>query len=163
METKQIDKLFLELSQFTNATTRKEIDLMFLVKQALNTGVRIGLAGLDDFDVNYKKFIDCHNEPKYRGLSETRPFLQLQAENAKLKKELKEKFDRPNKDFAIKLSNLREKQCYLEGGGVFIKDHFLDLQGGGHWVLLTCACDKNDFTQISLESLIHLGLVENDE
>ena len=36
METEIIDKLFLELSQITNAKTRREIELESAIKSALN-------------------------------------------------------------------------------------------------------------------------------
>jgi hypothetical protein len=58
METETIDRLFLELSQVTNATTRREL--------ALGKQVAIALKTLNDF-ANFKA-VDGHDSQSLRNL-----------------------------------------------------------------------------------------------
>lgn len=54
METETIDRLFLELSQFTTATTKKELDLLKAVQKANNICRSMhAIAGREGGDANW--------------------------------------------------------------------------------------------------------------
>lgn len=56
LETETIDKLFLELSQVTNATTSKEQHLEYLVKEAFFQGYKSGQYMESNVTTEYNKF-----------------------------------------------------------------------------------------------------------
>lgn len=56
MDTETIDRLFLELSQVTNAVTEKEILLKREIKKAFMAGLSIGNSP------NFKMSITCEDE-----------------------------------------------------------------------------------------------------
>ncbi|MGO0305918.1 hypothetical protein ACTL6P_04780 [Endozoicomonas acroporae] len=63
MKTETIDKLFLELSQVTTATTEKELSLQKLMKQAFMAGYEVGRSPLKNkvsIDDEWLRFVRWH-------------------------------------------------------------------------------------------------------
>jgi len=63
METETIDKLFLELSQVTNAKTARELKLEDLLRSACNIAERQGA------DTHWQRFIDSVNSIGLNGVT----------------------------------------------------------------------------------------------